>query len=317
MSNERIERLAELARRVEQIDAEWGLLDARRRDRSPTLVQLRSLFDWVQDKERDFHERFPEVAARTTLPEAPDPDDLLGDSVDARAWQSLVARRSLLEEEWARILGSWEALAAEWQELLDHRRAALEAVDQGLARVRERLLERERAISCAIAGVFKGGTEPLSPAAAAPLFSSPTDRPAASPTPAAPVAPEVPAAVPAPVAPAASGSGLRVSPRVALGVPINLRVEHRLLQGDTENVSLTGVFVRTSASMPLGREVDLVFDLPERKGLQALGKVVWHRPDDAGGGVGLHFTELPDDTRKALETFVRRTGRALRDEGTW
>lgn len=314
MSNERIERLAELARRVEQIDAEWGLLDARRRDRSPSLVQLRSLYDWVQDKEHDFVERFPEVAAQTVLPEAQDPDDLVGESADSRTWQGLVARRSLLEEEWARILGGWEALANEWQALLDSRRASLESVDAGLARIRERLLDRERAISSAIAGVFKAADGALRVPAPEPLFSSPTDVPAEAPAadvvgdPAAPAAPQ-----------AAEGSALRVSPRVSLGVPINLRVEHRLLQGDAENVSLTGVFVRTSAPLPVGREIDLVFDLPERKGLTALSKVQWLRPENApgGGGVGLRFLELPDDTRKALETFVRRTGRAIRDEGTW
>jgi uncharacterized protein (TIGR02266 family) len=319
MSIERFERLAELARRVEQIDAEWRLLDARRRDRSPQLVQLRSLYDWVQDKERDFSERFPEVAATTALPEAPDPDDLTGETADARAWASLSARRSLLEDEWVRILAGWESLATEWQQLLERRRSGVEAVDAGLGAVRDQLLARERAISCAIAGVFKGAVE--GPRTSTdPLFSSPTDRVG---TP-GPVVAAVPAAVgEAPASslpgPSSDEASLRGAPRVSLGVPINLRVQHRLLQADTENVSLTGVFVRTDAPLPVGREVDLVFDLPERKGLQARGTVTWLRPAGVGGGAGagVRFLELPEDTRRALETFVRRTGRVVRGEGTW
>jgi uncharacterized protein (TIGR02266 family) len=316
MSTERFERLAELARRVEQIDAEWRLLDARRRDRSPQLVQLRSLYDWVQDKEREFVERFPDVAAVTALPEALDPDDLLGESAEARAWASLSARRSLLEDEWARILDGWESLSTEWQQLLDRRRSGVEAVDAGLGDVRDRLLARERAISCAIAGVFKGAVEG-SRTSTDPLFSSPTDRAGGL----APVVATFPAEAPvSPLpGPAPDEVSLRLAPRVSLGVPINLRVEHRLLQGDTENVSLTGVFVRTDAPLPVGREVDLVFDLPERKGLQARGAVTWLRPEGVGGGAGagVRFLDLPDDTRRALETFVRRTGRVVRSEGTW
>ena len=331
MSTERIERLADLARRVEKIDAEWRLLDARRRDRSPALVQLRSLYDWVQDKERDFFERFPDLAAATALPPAPDPDDAVGDPVDGRAWAALVARRALLEEEWARILTGWEQLAADWQQLLDQRRAVLEGTTTDLAAVRERLLERERAISCAIAGVFREAAPAAVRAATSPLFSSPTDVPVpaepAAPAPApsnptpAPVAPEADAPeadAPDPAEPAA-GAASRQTARVSLGVPINLRVEHRLLSGSTENVSLTGVFVRTDAALPVGRELDLVFDLPERKGLHATGRVVWLRPLQAAGGqgVGVHFDELPDDTRRSLEAFVRRTGRAVPDEGSW
>ncbi len=317
MSTERIERLAELARRVEQIDAEWRLLDARRRDRSPTLIQLRSLFDWVQDKERDFRERFPEVAESTILPDALDPDELPGEAVDTREWASLEARRALLEDEWARILGGWESLAADWQALLERRRAALGSVDADLTLVRERLLERERVISCAIAGVFQEATQPVARSSTKPLFfASPTDEappPAAAPSQAVPAEPAaVPSASP-------SGASARRAARVSVGVPINLRVEHRLLAGSTENLSLTGVFVRTDAALPVGRELDLVFDLPERKGLHATGRVVWLRPLQAAGGqgVGVHFDELPDDTRRSLEAFVRRTGRAVPDEGSW
>jgi uncharacterized protein (TIGR02266 family) len=317
MSTERIERLAELARRVEQIDAEWRLLDARRRDRSPTLIQLRSLFDWVQDKERDFRERFPEVAESTILPDALDPDELPGEAVDAREWASLEARRALLEDEWARILGGWESLAADWQALLERRRTALGSVDADLTLVRERLLERERVISCAIAGVFQQAPQPVARSSTRPLFfASPTDE-APPPAPAPPQAPpEEPAAAPTP---SPSGASARRAARVSVGVPINLRVEHRLLAGSTENLSLTGVFVRTDAALPVGRELDLVFDLPERKGLHATGRVVWQRPTQATGGqgVGVHFDDLPDDTRRSLEAFVRRTGRAAPDEGSW
>jgi uncharacterized protein (TIGR02266 family) len=320
MSTERIERLAELARRVEQIDGEWRLLDARRRDRSPTLVQLRSLYDWVQDKERDFRERFPDMADATALPEAPDPDDLLDESAESRAWSALSARRSLLEDEWARILGSWEQLAVDWQELLDRRRSSLEVADSGLSQVREKLLARERAISCAIAGVFQAAQE-TPRVSTDPLFSSPTDLPKGGAAPAAaPFGPTSPApSAPLPVASASpSVAGSRTAARVSLGVPINLRVEHRLLSGSAENVSLTGVFVRTDTPLPVGREVDLLFDLPERKALHALGKVVWQRPADARGGqgVGVRFGEIPDETRRALESFVRRTGRAVPDEGS-
>jgi uncharacterized protein (TIGR02266 family) len=318
MSTERIERLSELARRLEQIDAEWRLLDARRRDRSPTLIQLRSLYDWVQDKERDFSERFPEVAGATQLPDAPDPDDLPSESLDGRAWAALEARRALLEEEWERILAGWEQLAADWQALLERRRATLESSDTDVTKVREQLLARERAISSAIAGVFQPGPAPSSRPATNPLFSSPTDGGAARREPVTPPV-EPPPAEPGPPPGDATGPGARGAARVALGVPINLRVEHRLLAGSTENVSLTGVFVRTDAMLPVGRELDLVFDLPERKGLQAVGRVMWQRPAqaDGGQGVGVHFDVLPDETRRALEAFARRTGRALTAEGTW
>ena len=104
--------------------------------------------------------------------------------------------------------------------------------------------------------------------------------------------------------------------RIAIEAPINLRVEHRLLQGSTENLSVAGVFIRTDALLPAGREVELTFHLPEKPNLRALGKVAWSRSKGPRGvaGLGIRFTRIDEEIRHALDGFVKTTGQVARLE---
>jgi uncharacterized protein (TIGR02266 family) len=187
-----------------------------------------------------------------------------------------------LEGQWATTLDKREALIEERRRLLAARAGAPARVSEAYAALKARLLERERRISEIVATAFSG-------AQSASAAAAPDVTPAAEPE-------------------------RRSEMRVFLEVPINLRSEHRLLTASMSNLSVGGVFIRSEDVLPVGRAVELTFNLPERGGLTAHGVVVWQRPASVGGspGFGVRFTDIAEPARKVLDDFVRRTGRAAR-----
>jgi len=75
------------------------------------------------------------------------------------------------------------------------------------------------------------------------------------------------------------------------------------------NISQNGAFIPCPQALPLGLDLDLVFqfDDPARE-VKAAGKVVWWRAGDAKQlrGFGVRFTKLEQADRKFIEDFVRK-----------
>jgi hypothetical protein len=96
----------------------------------------------------------------------------------------------------------------------------------------------------------------------------------------------------------------RRAPRVSLNVPVLLRVDSQAIECAAENISRTGIFVRTPSSIPAGARVSLRCKLPF--GVLAVDAVVVHcraTCDPALAGLGLRFqgqTSIADEYLEAL-----------------
>lgn len=74
-----------------------------------------------------------------------------------------------------------------------------------------------------------------------------------------------------------------------------------------ENISLGGLFVKTTQKLKMGEIIDVAFDLPQPDSLDHLeihlkGKVVNQR----AGGYGLEFTNLDEAHRQQIESYIKR-----------
>ena len=70
----------------------------------------------------------------------------------------------------------------------------------------------------------------------------------------------------------------------------------RVFEGETRNVSLGGMFVRTSATLPFGAQVRIRFRLPSLKeDTEVSATVRWTTPE----GVGVQFGSL-----RAMEVWA-------------
>lgn len=111
----------------------------------------------------------------------------------------------------------------------------------------------------------------------------------------------------------AVASLLRVAPRLAVRVTVRLHVQladgETELLSQTENVSATGLLVRTRRAYPV--ETALQFDLyipNESTPVSGRGLVVRHASDRSRRvtGLGVKFTELEAGGRLRLEAFLDR-----------
>lgn len=73
------------------------------------------------------------------------------------------------------------------------------------------------------------------------------------------------------------------------------------LEQYSENISKGGMFVRSQKKFELNQEITLIVDMPGVESPLQLRALVVHSSEH---GVGLQFTQMDDDTRKAIDKFV-------------
>jgi uncharacterized protein (TIGR02266 family) len=104
------------------------------------------------------------------------------------------------------------------------------------------------------------------------------------------------------------GQPLRMAARFLVRLEIELRTGRELLAAQTENISETGMFVRTPREYPLGTPVAFQFSLPrDRTPLQGEAEVV-RRTSGEGAeaqGIGLRFTAFRGDDERRLREYLR------------
>lgn len=116
---------------------------------------------------------------------------------------------------------------------------------------------------------------------------------------------------------------LEVAPRV--GARIFARLEIQLAEGpslamcQTENVSATGMLIRTSVTYPIGSELDFEFALPsDASPIRGRAEVVRHTVvgREPVAGVGVRFLSFAADGEKRfrdyLESVTRSTGETVK-----
>jgi len=109
---------------------------------------------------------------------------------------------------------------------------------------------------------------------------------------------------------------LRVSPRLSVRIPIRLEVhlgdERAVAMSQTENVSASGMLVRSNRRFPL--EASLRFELliPDQTGaVTGAGQVIRHTLDPRGrpSGLGVSFLGWDGDGKARLAEFLERVSR--------
>ncbi|HLG20259.1 MAG TPA: diguanylate cyclase [Bdellovibrionota bacterium] len=101
----------------------------------------------------------------------------------------------------------------------------------------------------------------------------------------------------------------RVSPRVIFNEPLLLESGEppTVVHGQGGNISRTGVFVRTAASLDLHAGVRVQFNLPEFGAFEAQAVIIHTAKSvELNGplGVGMHFIECEPECMERLERFV-------------
>jgi uncharacterized protein (TIGR02266 family) len=184
---------------------------------------------------------------------------------------------------------------------LEARKHAVEAEQQILAQREESLASAEESILQAKKAVAEIRGKALEIAEAEKALNERSDR--------AHAAAVALAATKAVERPAATGSDRRRCPRVAMQTEVSLSSETNFYSGFSSDLSDGGLFVATCNVVDRGTEVDVTFTLPTGQTVAAKGVVRWSREfndatPDIFPGVGIEFTNMPDEQRTAIHAFT-------------
>ncbi|MDY6838236.1 MAG: PilZ domain-containing protein [Thermodesulfobacteriota bacterium] len=91
----------------------------------------------------------------------------------------------------------------------------------------------------------------------------------------------------------------RKTDRKPFSLSVQYATEHEILTDFPRDISSGGMFIETSASLPVGQQITLTLTPPnEGKTIKAAAEVVWTGP----GGVGVRFTAMS----KELERMIKK-----------
>ena len=102
----------------------------------------------------------------------------------------------------------------------------------------------------------------------------------------------------------------RKYPRKGYKLKIGLNTQHNFYTGFTGNISEGGVFIATEAPLEIGSVVSLSFKLPNAPNeINVDGEVRWIKERSAtdrhtSPGMGIHFINLDNKSKKIIEEFV-------------
>ncbi|MEM9555666.1 MAG: PilZ domain-containing protein [Acidobacteriota bacterium] len=112
---------------------------------------------------------------------------------------------------------------------------------------------------------------------------------------------------------ASISSLLNVAPRKAARflarVEIKLGEASDMILCQTENLSATGMLIRTDKRYDLGTEIDFEFSLPnDVRPVRGIAEIVRHTMigRDQVGGIGLRFLSFSGDSQRRFESYLRR-----------
>jgi len=109
--------------------------------------------------------------------------------------------------------------------------------------------------------------------------------------------------------PAAAGDPAGDTVNVNVQTVLSLNTSHQFYTGFSENIEEGGIFVATFEPRAIGSKVLVNFKLPGGRPVTARGEVQWVREynpmtPDTAPGMGVKFTDLLPDDRKAIEEFA-------------
>jgi uncharacterized protein (TIGR02266 family) len=109
-----------------------------------------------------------------------------------------------------------------------------------------------------------------------------------------------------------SDADRRRSPRVLVDLEVDFASEDNYLFAYITDISVTGIFVRTTNPESPGTQLNLRFTPDDSGPLEIEGEVIWVNPfrpgtpDNLHPGMGIRFAALDDDVRERLLGLIRR-----------
>ena len=103
------------------------------------------------------------------------------------------------------------------------------------------------------------------------------------------------------------GAEKRRTVRVPVDFPASVTLEEKTLTGRVLNLSIDGVFLRTSELLDAGDPIDLTFDLVDQE-IEVKGRVIWGGSvENSAGtfGMGIHFDQISALQQAAIELYIR------------
>lgn len=104
----------------------------------------------------------------------------------------------------------------------------------------------------------------------------------------------------------------RRSPRVLVDLEVDYASEDNYLFAYITDISVTGIFVRTTSPESPGTQLNLRFSTDDSGPIELEGEVIWVNPyrpgipDNLHPGMGIRFAGLDDELRERLLTLIRR-----------
>ncbi len=90
--------------------------------------------------------------------------------------------------------------------------------------------------------------------------------------------------------------------RVPLDILLHCQSAQTLIEGKAENISISGILVRTAKTLPQGEKIDLFFTVPGMtQGIQAQGQVAHVVP---GAFMGVEFVNLSPESTQQIEQYI-------------
>jgi hypothetical protein len=98
----------------------------------------------------------------------------------------------------------------------------------------------------------------------------------------------------------------RRSPRMAVDVPVRLRMGQKAFPGRLRDICRDAALVEVHEACEVGADVSLVFELPEQEGaLQVAGRVIRLAPGDGDArGVAILFSDLHPSVEGRIAMFM-------------
>jgi uncharacterized protein (TIGR02266 family) len=98
--------------------------------------------------------------------------------------------------------------------------------------------------------------------------------------------------------------------RISMAVEVTMHTETNFYTGLSQNISEGGLFIATYEQLSLGTLLDLSVILPGQSPIKVRGEVRWVRElseftSDFSPGLGVAFTDLPEDEKVVIEDFLR------------
>jgi len=104
--------------------------------------------------------------------------------------------------------------------------------------------------------------------------------------------------------------------RVSIGIQVDYEKEGRVICAFSKDISSNGMFIITRDTLPIGKDLELTFFLPEvEKSLTVRGRVIRELRDDQDGhyvgGMGISFIGLSEEDSRAINNFITESTQAM------